>query len=64
MALVNVYDKEKSAVVRIDSSELDPKVHMHRNTRTPFSQEDLEGLGYAKKESKPATKESKPEDAK
>jgi hypothetical protein len=47
--LLNVYSTEAREVIQIDSSKLNPEIHVHRNTLEAFSKEDLASFGYKAK---------------
>jgi len=43
--LIKVYNQEKEVFETIDSSKLDSKVHVHRNTLEAFTKEDIKSFG-------------------
>lgn len=42
--LINVFNKETALVEKIDSSELDTKIHFNRNTHKAFTSEEIESF--------------------
>jgi len=42
--LLNVYSTETKGVIQVDSSKLNPEVHLHRNTLEAFSKKDLKSF--------------------
>jgi len=47
--ILNVFNKESGNVEQVDSTKLNPEIHVHRNTLEAFSKEDLASFGYKAK---------------
>jgi len=47
--ILNVFNTQSGKQEQVDSTKLNPEVHVHRNSLESFSKDDLASFGYKAK---------------
>lgn len=47
--ILNVFNTESGNIEKVDVKNLNPEIHVHRNSIEKFSKEDLASFGYKAK---------------
>jgi len=47
--ILNVFNSDSGNVEKVDSTKLNPEIHVHRNSLEAFSKEELDSFGYKAK---------------